>query len=133
VKLELDEPAACSLGTCYHVVATAPGDTAVQAIGAAMGSADTPNGVAMPALTFDVLVDQATGLMSEVRFSATFQGTTNQLALLFSNPDLVVQIVAPPPGLTDDLDVNIGGGFRGGGVPPAEPAPTPVGTESPVP
>lgn len=130
VKLELGEPAACTLGTCYHVVATAPGDTAVKAIGAAMGSADISSGVAMPPLTFDVLVDQSTGLISEVRFSATFQGTTNQLALLFSNPDLVVQIVAPPPGLTDDLDINIGGGFRGGGV---EPAPTPIGIESPSP
>ena len=133
VKLELGDPVACSLGTCYHVVATAPGDIAVQAIAAAMGAGDRSAGVAMPPLAFDVLVDQTTGLISEVRFSATVQGTTNQVALLFSNPDLVVQIVAPPPGLTDDLDVNIGGGFRGGGVPPAEPAPTPVGTESPVP
>jgi hypothetical protein len=131
VKLELGEPAACSLGTCYHVVATAPGDVAVKAIGAALGSGDGSNNeVVMPPLTFDVLVDQSTGLMSEVRFSATVQGTTNQVALLFSNPDLVVQIVAPPPGLTDDLDVNIGGGFGGGGV---EPAPTPIGIQSPSP
>jgi len=122
IKLELGEPVACSLGTCYHVVATAPGDIAVQAIGAALGSRDISSGVAMPPLAFDVLVDQATGLMSEVRFAATVQGTRNELALVFSNPDLVVQIVAPPPGLTDDGGDNTGG-FGGGGV---APAPTPL-------
>ena len=131
VTLQLGDPAACSLGTCYRVLATAPGDVAVQAIGLGLGA---PRGadvaVGMPPLTFDVLVDQATGLMSEVRFAATVQGTRNELVLVLSNPDLVVQIVAPPPGLTDDLDVNIGGGFRGGGV---EPAPTPIGIESPSP
>jgi hypothetical protein len=133
VTLQLGEPAACSLGTCYRVLATAPGDVAVQAIGLGLGAprgADVPAG--MPPLTFDVLVDQATGLMSEVRFAATVQGTRNELLLVLSNPDLIVQIVAPPPGLTDNADDNTGG-FGGGGVAPPEPAPTPLGVESPSP
>ena len=121
VRLELGEPAACSMGTCYHVLATAPGDVALQAIGAGLGDPSGSAGAVLPPITFDVLVDQATGLMSEVRFAATVQGTTNQLALVLSNPDLVVQVVAPPPGLTDNGDD--AGGFNGGGL---EPVPTPA-------
>lgn len=123
VTLELREAAPCSLGTCYHVIATVDGELALQAIGSAIGQpTDGPR--ALPPFAFDLLIDQATGLLSEVRFEATFAGSSNQLVAVFSNPNVVFQIVAPPPELVDAEGFGNDGGF-GEPVPAATPAPQP--------
>ena len=123
VTLELREAASCSLGTCYHVIATVDGELALEAIGSAIGQ-PTGGNRALPPFAFDLLIVQATGLLSEVRFEATFEGSSNQLAAVFSNPNLVVQIVRPPPELVDVEGFGNDGGF-GDPVPAATPAPQP--------
>jgi hypothetical protein len=130
VKLELGESASCTLGTCYHVTATVDGMVALQALAAAMGQpgGDT-GGVVIPPLAFDLMIDQATGVLSELRFQSSIQGTNVQVAAALSNPDVVVQIVAPPAGIVDDIDLNggfgpgTGGGFDGSGIVTPEPFP----------
>ncbi|HEY8799657.1 MAG TPA: hypothetical protein VIM20_03600, partial [Candidatus Limnocylindrales bacterium] len=77
-------------------------------------------GLALPPIALDLLVDQATGVLSQVQFKTSVQGASVQLAAVLSNPDLVVQIVAPPPALVDDITV--GGGFGGGQGPVPTPA-----------
>lgn len=123
VTLELREAASCSLGTCYHVVATADSELALEAIGSAIGQ-PTEGNRAMPPFVFDLLIDQATGLLSEVRFEVTFEGSSNQLVAVFSNPNLVLQIVAPPPELVDAEGFGNDGGF-GEPFPAGTPAPQP--------
>lgn len=123
VMLELREAVPCSLGTCYHVVATVDSELALEAIGSAIGQ-PTGGNRAWPPFAFDLLIDQATGLLSEVRFEATFEGSSNQLAAVFSNPNLAFQIVAPPPELVDSEGFGNNGGF-GDPVPAATPAPQP--------
>ena len=121
VKLDLGEAATCSLGTCYHLTATVDSNAAFKTLMTVFGApADANAGLALPPIALDLLVDQATGVLSQVQFKTSVQGAAVQLAGVFSNPDLVVQIVAPPPALVDDITV--GGGFGGG----QGPAPTPV-------
>jgi hypothetical protein len=137
VRLDLGEAASCSLGTCYHLTAMVDGETAVKALGAALGqSGSDPVGVAVPDLMFDLMIDQATGVLSEVRFQTAIQGTSVKLLATFTNPDIAVQIVAPPPALVDDITKN--GGFGpgsgndfGGGAVTMTPQPFPA--ESPEP
>jgi hypothetical protein len=120
VRLELGEAAACSLGTCYHVTTKVDGEAALKALAAALGQpAGNTGGVVIPDLVLDVMIDEATGVLSEVRFATAIQGTSVQLLATFSNPDIAVQIVAPLPALVDDITQ--GGGFGpaddlGGGV-----------------
>jgi len=138
VKLELGEAASCSLGTCYHVTATVDGNLAFQALLAAVGQprGDT-GGVVVPPLAFDLMIDQASGVLSELRIQSSIQGTSVQVAATFSNPDVVVQIVAPPAAIVDDMDLNggfgpgTGGGFGGSGT--VTPEPFPVDSEPPAP
>ncbi|HEY8988438.1 MAG TPA: hypothetical protein VIM39_05410, partial [Candidatus Limnocylindrales bacterium] len=120
VKLDLGEAATCSLGTCYHLTATVDGNAAFKTLMTAFGApADANTGLALPPIALDLLVDQATGVLSQVQFKTSVQGASVQLAAVLSNPDLVVQIVAPPPALVDDITV--GGGFGGGQGPPPTP------------
>jgi len=123
VTLELREAASCSLGTCYHVIATVDDELALQAIGSAIGQ-PTGGNQSLPPFAFDLLIDQATGLLSEVRFEVVADGTSNQLVAVFSNPNLVFQIGAPPPELVDVEGAGNDGGF-GNPVPAATPAPQP--------
>jgi hypothetical protein len=104
VRLELGDAASCSLGTCYHVTATVDGKVAFLALAAAFGQpGGDSGGVVIPPLVFELLIDQATGVLSEVRIQTSIQGTSVQVAATISNPDVVVQIVAPPPGIVDDV------------------------------
>jgi hypothetical protein len=136
VRLELGDAASCSLGTCYHVTATVDGDVAFQALAAAIGQPGGNSGGVIPSLVFDLMIDQASGILSEVRFQTSIQGTALQIAATFSNPDVVVQNVAPPAGIVDDNDLN--GGFGpgsgiGGGVTVVTPEPFPAETDPSLP
>ena len=83
------------------------------------------------------MIDQASGVLSELRIQSSIQGTSVQVAATFSNPDVVVQIVAPPAAIVDDMDLNggfgpgTGGGFGGSGT--VTPEPFPLDSEPPAP
>jgi hypothetical protein len=137
VRLDLGEAASCSLGTCYHLTAMVDGKTALNALGAALGQpAGDTGGVTIPDLVFDLMIDEATGVLSEVRFQTAIQGTSVKLLATFTNPDIAVQIVAPPPASVDDITKN--GGFGpgagndfGGGAVTMTPQPFPAASPEP--
>ena len=110
-RFEAGEAASCTLGTCDRVIVRVPGASLGVALGALFGvPVDQALGqAAIPDVDVDVLVDQATSIISEVRAGFTTQGTTVQILLALSNPGQPVQIVPPPPALTDDFGAN--GGF----------------------
>jgi hypothetical protein len=129
MAVELGEAAACTLGTCDHVLARVDG----RALGAALASLfgmriHVATGTAIPSVDLDVLVDQVTSVISEVRTSITMDGSTTRILLTLSNPGQPVQIAAPPAALTDDLGM-------GGVILPADgvPVATPVPAAEPVP
>lgn len=118
VRLELAETTACSLGTCDHVVARVGGGRLIAAMAPVLGMPQEMAGLGpIPDFDFDVRVDQATSLLSEIRYAMTMQGTKTELVLTISNPGAPLQIVAPPAALVDDPGEGFGGfgGFGGGG------------------
>lgn len=132
VRLELVEATPCSLGTCDHVVARVGGKEFFRAMAPLLGA---PGGMAdvgpVPDLEFDIRVDQATSLLSELRCAMTLQGSRTEFFLTISNPGVPIQIVVPPPAIVDDL----GGGFGGFGAGGEAPILEEVGSaiESPWP
>jgi hypothetical protein len=108
VRLDRVDTASCSLGTCYHVIATVDGQAAALTLAAALGAPGNTGGIAIPPLTFDLMIDQATGVLSEVRFQTSIQGTSVQMLAVFSNPDAVITIAAPPPAIVYDINSNPG-------------------------
>ncbi|HEX2754695.1 MAG TPA: hypothetical protein VHM48_04495 [Candidatus Limnocylindrales bacterium] len=124
---ELKESASCTLGTCDHVIAHIDGPSLARALGGLLGAPlDASTGLTIPNLDVDVLVDQSTSVISELRTGFTMTGTSLQILVTISNPGQPVQIAPPPPALTDDLGANFGGGgFVGGGF----ATPMPIGPE----
>jgi hypothetical protein len=113
VGVDLAEAGPCSLGTCDHVVAHVDAATVGPALTALLGMPrEAINGQALPAFDIDVLVDQATSVISEVRTRLAVQGMGMTVFVTISNPGQPVQIGPPPPALTDDVGI---GGF--GGIP----------------
>src|SRR5436190_16015182 len=104
VSLELGEAASCTLGTCDHVIAHIDGAMLVKALGPMIGV--SPDGVAsnsVPNFDLDVLVDQATSVISEVRTGSSIQGSQFAVLITLSNPGEPVQIAAPPAALVDNF------------------------------
>ena len=123
MTFELKDAASCTLGTCDHVIAHIDGATLGPALGALRGGPATAGiGMAIPNFDIDVLVDQSTSVISELRTGLSMGGTSDQVLLQISNPGQPVQIAPPPAAITDDVGANFGGG---GGV-GAFPAPTPM-------
>jgi hypothetical protein len=134
ISLELLEASPCTLGTCDHVVAHIDGQTLGAALGPLLGmQIDASSGAAIPNFDIDVRVDQATSVISELRTQIAMGGSSEQILVTISNPGQPVQIVPPPPAITDDFGANFGGG--GGVVGPAESLPADFGggIETPVP
>jgi hypothetical protein len=121
---ELKDAAPCTLGTCDHVIVHLDGTSLAAAIGQLAGGPANGVGV-IPNIDLDVLVDQATSVISEVRTSISMGGASEQLLLTVSNPGQPVQIAPPPPALTDDFGAN----FGGGGIGPDETILDQVGSE----
>jgi hypothetical protein len=123
--VELRGSAACSLGTCD--------DIAVRVDGGAMGRTLMPvlgpPGAPVPTFDGEVLVDQATGVISEVRFAFATDGMQQTFLIQVSNPGAAVVIAPPPPDQVDDVDINFGsvGGqileTVGSPIPPESPPP----------
>lgn len=114
MTFELQDAAPCSLGTCDHVVAHIDGPSLGAALGPLLGApANAGIGMAIPNFDIDVLVDQVTSVISELRTGLSMGGTSEQILLTTSNPGQPVQIVPPPAALTDDFGANFGGGDGG--------------------
>jgi hypothetical protein len=114
VTYELGEASSCTLGTCDHVVAHIDGQSLGAALGPLLGAPiDAAGRAAIPSFDVDVLVDQATSVISELRTTLSMQGVSARILISTSNPGQPVQIVPPPPALTDDLGQNFGGGGIG--------------------
>ena len=110
MTFELRDAAPCSLGTCDHVVAHIDGQVLGQAVGAVLGgSADVGNGAGVPNFDVDVLVDQSSSVVSELRTSISVGGAAEQILVVLSNPGQPVQITAPLPALVDDNTGGLGG------------------------
>ncbi len=122
---DLREASACSLGTCDHVIAHIDGPSLAVALGGLLGAPlDTATQASIPNFDVDLLIDQATSVISEVRTQISMAGASEQILLQLSNPGQPVQILAPPAALTDDFGNNFGPG--GGVAPGATPAPVPA-------
>jgi hypothetical protein len=114
ITFDLLEASSCTLGTCDHVVAHIDG----QALGAALGPLlgvplDQATQQQIPSFNVDVMVDQASSVVSELRTEISMQGTSARVLVSVSNPGQPVQIAPPPAALTDDFGANfqnLGGG-----------------------
>lgn len=116
ITYELKDAAPCTLGTCDHVIAHIDGPSLAAALGGLLGvPLDAATGTSIPNFDVDVLVDQATSVISELRTAISMAGSSEQILVTLSNPGQPVQIAPPPPALTDDLGANFGGGGNGGG------------------
>ena len=121
MTFELQDATPCTLGTCDHVIAHIDGQTLANAIGALSGAPAGANAAGLvPDFDVDVRVDQASGVISELRTSIAMAGTSEQILVTLSNPGEPVQIAAPPAALVDDFS----NGFNGGGGGGVGPVPT---------
>ena len=117
MSAELAEAGSCTLGTCDHVIVHIDGATLGSAIATLNGvPVDAANQAMFPSFDVDVLVDQATSVISELRTSINAAGMTEQVLVQVSNPGQPVQIAAPPAALTDDFGVDLGADFDGSGI-----------------
>jgi hypothetical protein len=129
ITFELLDAASCTLGTCDHVLAHIDGQTLAAALGPLLGvPLDQASQQQIPSFNVDVLVDQATSVVSELRTEISMQGTSARILVSVSNPGQPVQIAPPPPALTDDFGAN----FGGGGIGPAPTILETVGDEVPT-
>jgi hypothetical protein len=119
-RFELGEAGSCTLGTCDRVVAHVDGQTLGAALSQLFGvPIDASSGTTIPNFDIEVLVDQSTSVISELRTQISVSGTSARILLAISNPGQPIQIAPPPAAITDDLGANFGGGGIG-------PAPTPA-------
>ena len=102
VTFEKADAGSCTLGTCDHVIAHIDGRTLGGALGPLMGvPLDDATTAMIPNFDVDVLVDQATSVISELRTGYSMQGTTLQVLLQVSALGEPVQINEPPAALVD--------------------------------
>ncbi|HLO35362.1 MAG TPA: hypothetical protein VK194_04740 [Candidatus Deferrimicrobium sp.] len=111
ITFDRGDASPCSLGTCDHVVAHIDGQSLGAALGPLLGvPMDAAATAAIPDFDVDVLVDQATSVISELRTAISTGGSAVRIFVSVSNPGQPVQIAPPPPALTDDFG-GLGGGF----------------------
>jgi hypothetical protein len=121
ITYELLEASPCTLGTCDHVLAHIDGQTLAAAVGPLLGMPlDAASVQMIPSFDVDVLVDQATSVVSELRTQISTGGTSERILVSVSNPGQPVQIAPPPAALVDDIGVNFGGGGIGPTIGPME-------------
>jgi hypothetical protein len=117
---ELGEAGSCTLGTCDRVVAHINGQTLGVALSQLLGvPIDASSATTIPNLDIEVLVDQSSSVISEMRTQISLAGTSARILLTIANPGQPIQIAPPPAAITDDFGANFGGGGIG-------PAPTPA-------
>jgi hypothetical protein len=126
MDIRLAEPAACGDSTCYHAIADLDADAtwqlAAPLIVGGPATGPPPDGLTLAPITIDLYIDQATRALVAANTTFVIQGSALRLALVLTNHDVAVRIVAPPPAMVDELDLNnVGGGA----------APPPAAVESP--
>ena len=120
---ELGEAGSCTLGTCDRVVAHIDAQTLGAALSQLFGvPIDASNGMTLPNLDVEVLVDQSTSVISELRTQVTLAGTSARILLTIANPGQPIQIAPPPAAITDDLGANFGGDGNATPMPRPEPS-----------
>jgi len=108
---ELGEAGSCTLGTCDRVVAHIDGQTLGAALGQLLGvPIDAATGTTIPNVDVEILVDQSTAVISELRTQVSIAGTSARILLTLTNPGQPIQIAPPPAAITDDFGNNFGGG-----------------------
>ena len=126
--LTLGDAVSCGESTCYRVRgALDPEATWLLLVAPLVGQPADPAERPPPDMvptpgTVELFVDQKTRLLAGINGTFSIQGTAAAFAITFSNHDLPVQIVGPPPQLIENP--NLGGN----GI---SPAPTAVTLESP--
>jgi len=113
----------CGDRQCYHVTLTIAPDLTWRAIngaliGAPPGGELAPVDPAVPEITLDVLVDEATRQLTSLSTSVTAQGQSVDLTATLSNHDVEFDLLPPSPDQV--VDSNVGGGT---GATPAPMAP----------
>jgi hypothetical protein len=104
VTFEKGDAGSCTLGTCDHVIAHIDGQSLGAALGPLLGvPMDDATRATIPSFDVDVLVDQATSVISELRTGYSMQGTTLQVLVQLSSLNQPVQITEPPAALVDDF------------------------------
>jgi hypothetical protein len=104
---------ACGDRQCYHVTLTVDPEVTWRAVNGALlgqpGAGDIgPVDPAVPEITFDVLVDEATRRLMSLSTSIEAQGQSVDLSATLSNHDVKFDLVPPPP--EQVVDANVGGG-----------------------
>ena len=104
---------ACGDRQCYHVTLTVDPEVTWRAVNGALlgqpGAGDIgPVDPAVPEITFDVLVDEATRRLMTLSTSIEAQGQSVDLSATLSDHDVKFDLVPPPPDQV--VDANVGGG-----------------------
>jgi hypothetical protein len=137
---KLEGMEACGDRQCYHVTLTIAPDLTWRAvngalIGAPPGGELGPVDPAVPEITLDVLVDEATRQLVSLSTSVEVQGQSIDLTATLSDHGVEFDLIPPPP--EQVVDANVGGGTGATPAPMApgvildevggelEPAPTP--------
>jgi hypothetical protein len=113
---------ACGERQCYHITLTVDPEVTWRAVngallGAPPGGELGPVDPAVPEITFDVLVDEATRQLVSVGTSVAVENQSVDLTATLSNHDVEFDLVPPPPDEVDDSNVG------GTGATPAPMAP----------
>ena len=103
----------CGEHQCYHVTLAVAPDLTWRAIngalvGAPPGGELGPVDPAVPDITLDVLVDEATRRLMSLSTSIAVEDQSFDLSATLSNHDVEFDLVAPPP--EQVVDFNAGGG-----------------------
>jgi len=113
---------ACGDRQCYHVTLTVDPEVTWRAVNGALlgqpGGDIGPVDPAVPEITFDVLVDEATRRLMSLGTSIAAEGQSFDLSATLSNHDVEFDLVPPPP--EQVVESNVGGGT---GATPAPMAP----------
>ena len=109
---KLEGMEACGDRQCYHVTLTVDPDLTWRAIngalvGAPPGGELGPVDPAVPEITLDVLVDEATRRLMSLSTSVTAQGQSVDLTATLSDHDVEFDLVPPPPDQV--VETNVGG------------------------
>jgi hypothetical protein len=125
--LDLAAAEPCGEATCYHLTAqldpTSTWQLLAPVLTGAAAAGPPPADVTIPPIAIEFLIDQATRQIVSATTAISLDGSNLAFSLTLSNHDVPVRIVAPPPGLVDQVTDNTGGG--------GQPAPTPGPVESP--
>jgi hypothetical protein len=99
---KLDGMKACGDRQCYHVTLTITPDLTWRAlngalVGAPPGGELGPVDAAVPEITLDVLVDEATRRLMSLSTSIAVEGQSADLTATLSNHDVEFDLLPPPP------------------------------------